>query len=105
MRSPDWIFLDKRMSYEHLGLLPDMLDKDNPSPAREQLNQGYQHGGGWNPFEGFTLQSDNTLKYTGDPPTRPLAYTYLRKELIVFYPHSWVAIIQPDRKFEVARMD
>jgi hypothetical protein len=100
-----WLTLDKRVTAEHLGLLPGMLLEDDPRPAREQLDANYQHGGGWDPFPGFTLRQDNWLTYPGDPPTRPLAMTMLRGELIVFYEHDWVAIIQPDRSFEVCRMD
>lgn len=56
-------------------------------------------------FKGFTLADDNSLVYPGDPPVQPLAQAKLRHELVVFYPHSWVAVIQPDRSFEVCRMD
>ena len=100
-----WTKLDPRVSAEHLGLLPGMLSLNDPRPAREQLDANYQHGGGWRPFTGFRLRKDNTLVYPGDPPTIPLAMTTLRDELIVFYDCSWVAIIQPDRSFEVCRMD
>lgn len=98
-------FLHPEMTDEHLGFLPLMLDERNPAPAREQLDAGYQHGGGWNPFQGFTLTDANELTYPGDPAYTPLAQAKLRDELIVFYDHSWVAIIQPDRSFEVCRMD
>lgn len=98
--------LDPRMTQEHVGFIPFFLDEDDPRPAREQLDAHYQHGGGWSPFKGFTLNPDNSLQYPGDPPTRPLAQTTLHnEELIVFYDYSWVAIIQPDRSFEVCRMD
>jgi len=100
-----WALLDSRMTPEHLGLLPGMLDPADPRPAREQFDANYQHGGGWDPFKGFTLRADNSLSYPGDPPTKPLAMTTLRDELIVFYQYSWVAIIQPDRSFECCRMD
>jgi len=100
-----WLAVDPRIGPEHLGLLPGMLSERDPRPAREQLDANYQHGGGWQPFPGFKLHRDNSLSYPGDPPTKPLAMTMLRDELIVFYQYSWVAIIQPDRSFEVCRMD
>jgi hypothetical protein len=100
-----WALLDPRVTPEHLGLLPMMLDTNDPRPAREQLDSNYQHGGGWRPFNGFKLRRDNALVYPGDPPTIPLAMTMLRDELIVFYESEWVAIIQPDRSFEVCRLD
>lgn len=103
-----WHKLDSRATSDHLGLIPMWLNEDDSRPAREQLNAGYQHGGGWNPFHGFTMADDDDmwwLLYPGDPPTRSLAYTRLREEIIVVYEHAWVAIIQADGSFEVARMD
>jgi hypothetical protein len=102
----DWELLHPRATLEdHVGLLIDMLSACDPRPAREQLHTGYLHGGGWNPFKGFTLSPNNKLHYPGDPPTRPMAQAMLGDELIVVYKHAWVAIIQPDRSFEVCRMD
>jgi len=100
-----WVMLHPGMGPEHLGLLPGMLSEHDPRSAKEQLHAGYPHGGGWQPFEGFKLAANNELHYPGDPPTLPLAMTELREELIVLYEHDWVAIIQPDRSFEVCRMD
>jgi hypothetical protein len=102
---PMWIALRHEVTAEHLGLLPGMLDDDDPAPAREQLDRAYQHGGGWRPFVGHTLQDDFSLSYPGDPPTLPLAMTRLRDEIVVLCEHSWVVIIQPDKSFEVCRMD
>lgn len=96
--------LHPRMTQAHLGFIPQWLSVDNPKSAREQLNDGYAFGG-WDPFKGFTLNDDNSLSYPGDPPQKPLAQAKLRDELVVFYPSSWVAVIQPDRSFEVCRMD
>ncbi len=45
------------------------------------------------------------IEYPGDPVLPPIAERMLRYERIVMYPHSLFAIIQPDGKFEVARMD
>lgn len=87
-----------------IGYLGDFLSEGDPRPAREQFNENYVYGG-WQPFEGFTLGPDNSLNYPGDPPMRPIAKAKLRDELIFLYPHAWVAVIQPDRSFEVCRMD
>lgn len=100
----DFELLHPRMTKAALGYIPYWLSVDNPKSAREQLDEGYTFGG-WQPFEGFKLAPDNSLHYPGDPPTVPLAQAKLRDELVVFYPHSWVAVIQPDRSFEVCRMD
>lgn len=99
-----WEMLHPGMTMEHLGFIPHMLNDANPASAREQLNEGYQFGG-WDPFKGFTLNEDNSLSYPGDPPQKPLAQARLRDELILFYRYSWIAVIQPDRSFEVCRLD
>jgi hypothetical protein len=100
-----WELLHSKMTPEHLGLLPGMLDDMDPRPAKDQFNESYTHGGGWRPFKGHKLQSNNSLTYPGDPPLYPLARLQFRDELILFYLGSWVAIIQPDRTYEVCRMD
>jgi hypothetical protein len=101
----NWKMLHPQMTEVQLGLIQFWLDEDNSAPAKDQLHHNYSHGGGWNPFKGFRLDETNSLHYSSDPPLRPLAETMLRNEKIVFYDHSWVAIIQPDRTFEVCRMD
>jgi hypothetical protein len=45
------------------------------------------------------------IQYPNDPPYSPVAYGFLRDELILVFPHAWVAIVQPDGAFAVARMD
>ena len=101
-----------RMTMELIGpYLPTWLTiaERNPAPITKTLGQLYAHGGGWRPFEGFTLNDDNSLSYPGDPPTLPLA-TFIFEgahegEIAVFYQHEWVAVIAPDRSFEICRMD
>ena len=103
--------LDPRVTPDHLGLIPYFLFEDVDLPAREQFDNNYQHGGGWNPMEGWTLNSDLTLQYGdpdeegADPPLSPYAKTMFGDELIVIYPYAWVVIQQLDGSFEVARMD
>jgi len=101
----DWIALHQDMRADMLGLLPGMLDENDPRPAREQFDANYQHGGGWRPFNGFKLTANYSLLYPGDPPMRALAMTKLRDELIIFHDYSWVTIIQPDGSHETCRMD
>ena len=88
-----------------VGLIPMWLDKDDPRPAKEQLDEHYQHGGGWRPFKGFKLLRNHSIKYPGDPELKPLAILRLRGEMIAVYPHAWVMILQKDGTFEVCRMD
>ena len=95
-----------RASYEdHLGFIPQMLSESNPAPAAEQFNNMYQHGGGWQPFRGFTMMPNGNLQYPEDPATQLLFEGKMRDEIIRVYEHACVAIVQPDGSFEVSRMD
>ena len=100
-----WELKHPDVTAEHLGMIPQFLDKDDPRPAREQFDANYRHGGGWCPFAGHKILSNGKLKYPEDPPLELLAETQLRDEVIRFYECSWVAIIQPDGSYEIARMD
>lgn len=98
-----------------VGYIPMFLWESDPRSAKEQIHDRYVAG--WNDFQGFRRGSTSielidtqtedlfNLKYPGDPELPPLAYTKLRNELIVVYPSAWVAIVQPDGSFEVARLD
>lgn len=97
-------YLHPRATPHHIGQIPFWLNEANPKTAAQQLNDGYPFGG-WSPFQGFTLLDNNSLSYPGDPPQRPIAEMKLREETILIYEHAWVAVIQPDRSFEVCRMD
>lgn len=103
--SIEWKLLHPRVTMAHLGLLPAFLSEGSPDPAAKQLGRGYSYGGGWSPVRGFRLRDDNHLLYPGDPPLRPIAETKVNDEVVCVYEHSFVAVIQPDRSFEVARMD
>ena len=100
-----WELLHPRMTMAHLGFIPHWLHDDDPDTAAAQIHKHYTFGGGWDSFKGFTLQEDDSLTYPGDPPMKPLARAHLRNETILFYDHSWVAVVQPDRSFEAARID
>ena len=55
---------------------------------------------------GLTGLPDRSLKYPGDPPLKPIAaVSRLRDEVILFYPHDWLCVVQPDGSFEVSRVD
>lgn len=106
MPQPLWTPLHTLATSEHLGYIPQMLDLADPRPAREQFDSNYAHGGGWVPMPGWTYDPANqTIKYPGDPALRPIARTALRDEQILLYPSAWVAIVQPDGRAEIARMD
>lgn len=88
-----------------VGFIPGWLSEHDPRPAKEQLHEAYAHGGGWFPMEGWTLNKDLSLSYPQDPDFAPMAMIRLRDERVVIYDCGFVAIIQTDGKFEVARMD
>lgn len=90
---------------EMIGFLPLFFSERDPRPAKEQAHANYGHGGGWDPMPGFTMLNDGRLKYPGDPPLPMIAEAHLRDEIIRLYDCAWVAIIQPDKSFEVCRMD
>ena len=94
-----------------LGFLPGMLDEDNPKLAREQLDAGYSHGGGWHPdmgvenwsvVKGFTLYSN---RYHESYRARAVIYLPLTGEMVIVAEHDFVGIISPGRDIEVARMN
>ena len=99
------IFLLNGGTLDDIGPLPLWLDENDPRPAKEQLDVHYQHGGGWQPFEGFKLLKGGRIKYPGDPAHKPLAMMQLREEVIMVYPHAWVMILQKDGSYEICRMD
>lgn len=101
-----WTGIHPKFTPDTLGFIPMFLNEDDPRPAREQIDENYQHGGGWRPTTGFTLDTKTmNLTYPEDPPYRPLAMTRLRGELLVFYDSAFLMIMQPDGTFEVARLD
>jgi hypothetical protein len=84
-----------------LTYLGKFLYENDPRPAKVQLDERYV--GGFMSFPDFELV-DGCMVYPGDPPMRPIAEAMLRHERIVLYEGEWVAIIQPDNSFEIARM-
>jgi hypothetical protein len=100
-----YIALDPRFHPEQLGFLPEFLSDDDPRSAREQYDENYVSG--WHPMSGWTLDvATMTLSYPGDPPLKPFCMTALHdRELIYFYPHAQVLVLQQDGSFEVARLD
>jgi hypothetical protein len=92
--------------FDEVGLIPGMLDPLDPRKAVEQLHAGYSHGGGWRAFHGFTMDPEtHVIRYPGDEPLAPRAMILFREESIFIYPCAWVAVVQPDKSFEICRMD
>lgn len=101
----DWLSPNPSGFVEYLGLLPGFLNADDPDSATQQFNKNYEHGGGWRPIDGYTLEENGVLTYPGDPPMQPLAIASMRNETIIVYRYGIVAVIQPDGSFEACRMD
>jgi hypothetical protein len=88
-----------------VGFIPDFLDFPGDT-AKERLNAGYSHGGGWRPMQGWSFCADGaSIKYPGDPAYKPVAKIIFGAETIYIYHLAWVAIVQSDGTFEVSRMD
>lgn len=103
----DWALLNG-MTREGLGFLPEFLSAASPAPATKQLNDNYSHGGGWRPIKGFTLEKalpDTVLKYPNDPDLKVVAATKCNNQIVLVFQHAFVAVLWPDGKYEVARMD
>jgi len=98
-----WTLVHPRATLEMLDYIPGFLSAHDPRPAAQQIDEHYIAG--WSPFDGFKMLPSGNMHYPGDPPTLLLAQTKLRDEVIRFYQHAWLAIIQPDGSFEVARLD
>lgn len=98
-------YIHPQATWDHVGFVPEFLSENDPRPVREQFHERYAFGGGWHPVDGFTRIHPYTLKYPGDPPLQPLAFIQFRKETILIYPASFIAIFQEDGTFECARMD
>jgi len=88
-----------------MGFIPCFLLESDPRPVREQFNERYAHGGGWQPFQGFNVNERKGLTYPGDPTFYPVAKITFRDEIIYIYPYAWVMIEQTDGSVEIARMD
>lgn len=100
----------------HCGLLPMFFDKTDERNARAQLHENYAHGGGFFEFHGFTLidykhnfervrGNFKALQYPEDPPMLEIGRGQLREETIILFENSWVAIVQTDGSYVVARCD
>lgn len=100
-----WELLHPRMTLGHLGYIPSFLTSSDGRSAIAQIRERYISG--WPAFRGhrFTLHSDDSLTSPRDPRLDCRARTTLRQERILFYDHAWLLVQQPDKSFEIARID
>lgn len=104
---------------ESMGIIPTFVSPYDNRSAIEQLNEGYTHGGGWIPFEGFEIDQTEdgwfTLQYPDDPMYIERGRLMLPArgetpdELIVIFPHAWVMVVtapfSEEAKTSICRMD
>src|SRR5690606_27046085 len=91
---------------ELIGLIPASIFESDPRSAAEQLDERYALGGGLRPLSGGAQEPGAFAhSYPGAAALHPVAGAWLREERIFVYPDAWVAIVQADGSFEVARMD
>ena len=101
-----WVVLNPNFDPRGLGFLPDILLDEDKRPVKEQLEDRYSHGGGWRPIPGITMLPNKTLHFPQDPPYRPSAVARINDEVVVFYEQaSLLAVIQPDKTYEIVRVD
>ena len=98
------VLLHPRAHPDCFGYIPGFLDEDDPRPVAEQFNERYM--GGWNPQDKFKHNPrTGEMFYPGDPPMPPVAAFKWKDEMVMLYPHAYVAIFQADGSFEICRMD
>lgn len=97
---------------EMLGMLPMILSEHDRRPAAVQIEERYQHGGGYAPHgKGKWRLSDQDtlldaqLYYPGDRPLREIARLRLETETVFVFEHAFVAILGDDEELNVTRMD
>ncbi len=87
-----------------LGFIPTIIPGDDT--AEVEIQAGYAHGGGYQPFDGFKQLDDGSILYPMDPPLPVLAEAMNSVgEIIRLHTYAWVSITQPDGTFVVTRMD
>lgn len=102
----------KWTNHNVMGYIPAFLNLDDPRPAKEQIDDNYQHGGGWfetsSKYELIDWKKDGKciLHFTTyHERNRELSRCKIRDETLIFFEGSWLAIVQPDGKTNMARVD
>jgi hypothetical protein len=99
---------------DEAGLLPEIISPYVDITASEQIADGYAHGGGYCPQEGFKLVPGPVdkalLQYPGDLDMREISRIYLpfSCELVILFEHDFVCIVPDDGEegeIYVTRMD
>lgn len=109
------------VTMEWMGLVPAFVNAHDPTPAAKQINNNYEHGGGWrSTLPGWSMDEQHVLRYgkqepdeDGCPPDPPLEPWFHaqhdlgggKMEDLYFYDSAWMCIVQEDGSFEISRLD
>lgn len=102
------LYLIHPRGIELAGHIPNEIVRfDDPRPAREQINDRYNFGGGWSPMKGWAFDPKTfEIVYQGDEAYDAVLLMELSSgERLFVYRYAWVCIVQPNGTFEVSRMD
>ena len=99
-----------------VGLIPAFFDPSDARDAREQIEDNYAHGGGWRPHptpEHWTFDPQTlTVTYDDkDPYEEPEQYHALASaklpngQAIIVFQSAWLLVVDPDGKWQIARVD
>jgi len=100
-----------------LGFIPEILRDDDPRPVKDQMNERYEHGGGFHAFPNkkrFTINDTAAepckLVYHEDDFVETMeewgrCWFPITEELVIVFDSAITAIIQKDGSFELTRMD
>lgn len=97
-------------SEEMLGFLPDIIHSSDQRPIADQINDRYQHGGGWSPMAGWTFHDNGCIQHGTETLLSPKVVFQLRDEIFMLYDYAWALILRRDTgagtyTYEVSRMD
>lgn len=92
---------------EFAGYIPGWVQCWDPDEMSliNHLHDCYLHGGGWQPFEGFTAAENGTLSYPGDPDAYPIVKIERHAHEVIVYEHAWVLVRMPNKSYQICRMD
>jgi len=106
--------LDPNIAFENIpssalleicGFLPQWIFQSHPALSmRECLNQNYAFAGGFQPFDGPSLDEKNRWCYPGDPPLDPLIIIESNGDVFRQYQYGLVALTT-NGVTEFARLD
>lgn len=89
---------------EACGFIPGWIAESPDLPMRDALDINYAFAGGFQPFNGPSLDAQGRFTYPGDPPLDPLLVLTCGNETLRQYKYGLVALTTGDTT-EFARLD